>query len=85
MIISVRCVGNAHDFDLELAPEDFPQIAGYEFIEGAVCSVCAARMKIAIARVLAVAAGIEASVDLASVVAVADNPATPIPIEDRTP
>lgn len=85
MIVSVRCVGDEHDFDLEVDDDALPHIAGFELLEGVVCPSCSARMKLDVSAILAVFVEEEESIGIESVSTEADNPATPIPIEDRAP
>lgn len=85
MITSVRCIGDEHDFDFEVDDDALRHIAGFELLEGVVCPSCSARMKLDVSALLAVFVEDEESIGIESVSAEADNPTSPIPIEDRAP
>ena len=85
MKIDIRCASDAHDFEFELESETLSEVAKFVHIEGVICPTCGTRMKVAVSRLIKVAVGEEESVDLGSVEEVADNPATPIPPEERAP
>ena len=71
--------------DLQVDDLAIPHIAGFELLEGVVCTSCSVRMKIDVSALLAVFVEDEESIGIEAVSAEADNTAAPIPMEERAP